>query len=122
MWIAARRSGDECLRSQSPAAQRARFEREAVRHQLNRGPAGARSRRGLLLCGRRRWADGRAGSSGGGANHLPRTDRGVLEAGVDLLILETFYNLEELREALFAARELAPEELALVTQITVGAD
>ncbi|MCS7316681.1 MAG: homocysteine S-methyltransferase family protein, partial [Bryobacteraceae bacterium] len=29
----------------------------------------------------------------------------LLEAGVDLLILETFYDLNELREAIFAARE-----------------
>ena len=43
----------------------------------------------------------------------------LLEAGVDLLILETFANLEELREAVFAAREAAGPEMTIVTQVTI---
>src|SRR6267142_1260115 len=31
----------------------------------------------------------------------------LVEAGVDVLVLETFYNLDELREAILAAREVA---------------
>ena len=36
----------------------------------------------------------------------------LLEAGVDLLILETFGNLDELREAVLAARDAAGDEIA----------
>lgn len=43
----------------------------------------------------------------------------LVEAGVDLLILETFYDLNELREAIFAAREVAGGELAVVAQVTI---
>jgi homocysteine S-methyltransferase len=43
----------------------------------------------------------------------------LLDAGVDLLILETFGNLDELREAVFAAREAAGEDLAIVAQVTI---
>src|SRR5262245_34769956 len=43
----------------------------------------------------------------------------LLEAGVDLLILETFSNLDELREAIFAAREAAGPEMVLVAQVTI---
>jgi homocysteine S-methyltransferase len=43
----------------------------------------------------------------------------LLEAGVDLLILETFGNLNELREAVRAAREAAGNEVALVAQVTI---
>ncbi len=43
----------------------------------------------------------------------------LLDAGVDLLILETFGNLEELREAVFAAREAAGPEIAIVAQVTI---
>ncbi len=45
--------------------------------------------------------------------------RDLLDAGVDLLILETFGYLEELREALFAAREVAGPEMVIVTHITI---
>jgi homocysteine S-methyltransferase len=38
---------------------------------------------------------------------------------VDLLILETFYELDELREAIFAAREVAGPEMVIVAQVTV---
>lgn len=43
----------------------------------------------------------------------------LVEAGIDLLILETFYNMDELREAVFAAREVAGGELAIVAQVTI---
>ena len=43
----------------------------------------------------------------------------LLEAGVDLLILETFGNLDELREAVRAAREAAGGEVAIVAQVTI---
>ena len=43
----------------------------------------------------------------------------LLEAGVDLLILETFSNLDELREAIFAAREAAGPEMAIIAQVTI---
>src|SRR6266566_5110718 len=43
----------------------------------------------------------------------------LVEAGVDLLILETFYNLDELREAIFAAREVAGPDMVIVGQVTI---
>jgi len=43
----------------------------------------------------------------------------LVEAGVDLLILETFANLDELREAVLAARESAGDELTVVAQVTI---
>ncbi len=43
----------------------------------------------------------------------------LLSAGVDLLILETFADLEELREAIFAAREVAGGGMVLVAQVTI---
>jgi homocysteine S-methyltransferase len=43
----------------------------------------------------------------------------LLEAGVDLLILETFADLHELREAIFAAREAAGPDMAIVAQATI---
>ena len=43
----------------------------------------------------------------------------LIEAGVDLLILETFANLDELREAIFAARDTAGQEMAIVAQATI---
>jgi homocysteine S-methyltransferase len=43
----------------------------------------------------------------------------LLEAGVDLIILETFASLSELREAVFAAREAGGEDLVLVAQATI---
>ena len=46
----------------------------------------------------------------------------LLEAGVDLLILETFANLDELREAIFAAREAAGPDLTIVAQVTINDD
>ena len=43
----------------------------------------------------------------------------LVEAGVDLLVLETFYNLDEMREAIFAAREAAGDEMVIVGQVTI---
>jgi homocysteine S-methyltransferase len=43
----------------------------------------------------------------------------LLEAGVDLLILETFGNLSELREAVHAAHEASGGEVAIVAQVTI---
>lgn len=43
----------------------------------------------------------------------------LLEAGVDLLILETFSNLLELREAVYAARQVAGGDPVIVAQVTI---
>ena len=43
----------------------------------------------------------------------------LVEEGVDLLILETFKHLTELREALAAAREVAGRDTVLVAQVTI---
>ncbi|MBI3683335.1 MAG: bifunctional homocysteine S-methyltransferase/methylenetetrahydrofolate reductase [Acidobacteria bacterium] len=43
----------------------------------------------------------------------------LVNAGADLLILETFGDLSELREAIFAAREVAGPEMVIVAQITI---
>jgi methionine synthase I (cobalamin-dependent)/5,10-methylenetetrahydrofolate reductase len=45
--------------------------------------------------------------------------RALVEAGVDLLILETFYDLSEIREAIFAAHEVAGNEMVIVAQVTI---
>ena len=46
----------------------------------------------------------------------------LVEAGVDLIVLETFYELNELREAIFAAREAAGADMIIVAQVTVDDD
>lgn len=46
----------------------------------------------------------------------------LLEAGVDLLMLETFRDLAELREAVLAARESAGPELIIVAHVSVDDD
>lgn len=43
----------------------------------------------------------------------------LVDAGIDLLIIETFYDLNELREAVFACREAAGPEMVIVAQVTV---
>ena len=43
----------------------------------------------------------------------------LLEAGVDLLIFETFGNLDELREAVLAARDAAGGEIPTIAQVTI---
>ncbi|HEY7304563.1 MAG TPA: bifunctional homocysteine S-methyltransferase/methylenetetrahydrofolate reductase [Bryobacteraceae bacterium] len=46
----------------------------------------------------------------------------LVAAGVDLLVIETFYDLNELREAIFAAREAAGSEMVIIAQVTVDDD
>ena len=46
----------------------------------------------------------------------------LVESGVDLLILETFNDLDELREAILAAREAAGPDLTIVAQVTIEDD
>jgi len=46
----------------------------------------------------------------------------LVNAGVDLIVLETFYELSELREAIHAAREAAGPEMVIVAQVTVNDD
>jgi methionine synthase / methylenetetrahydrofolate reductase(NADPH) len=46
---------------------------------------------------------------------------GLAEGGVDLLILETFGYIEELHQAILAAREVAPK-LPVVAQVTIDED
>jgi homocysteine S-methyltransferase len=43
----------------------------------------------------------------------------LVEAGIDLLILETFANLDELHQAVLAAREVAGPDLAIIAQVTI---
>jgi len=43
----------------------------------------------------------------------------LVDAGVDLLILETFSDLSEIREAIFAAREVAGQDMVIVAQVTI---
>jgi len=43
----------------------------------------------------------------------------LLEAGVDLVILETFGNLDELREAVTGVREAVGPEMVIVAQVTI---
>lgn len=46
----------------------------------------------------------------------------LVEAGVDLLILETFTSLAELDLAVYAAREAAPAEMVVVAEVSVEDD
>ncbi len=46
----------------------------------------------------------------------------LVDSGVDLLILETFTNLEELELAASAARETAPTEMVVVAQVSIEDD
>jgi methionine synthase I (cobalamin-dependent)/5,10-methylenetetrahydrofolate reductase len=43
----------------------------------------------------------------------------LVEAGADLLVLETFYDLYELREAIYAAREAAGEDMVIIAHLTI---
>ena len=47
--------------------------------------------------------------------------QGLVDGGVDLFILETFGDLEEIEQAIRAARAVAPE-LPVIAQMTIGAD
>lgn len=82
------------------AAQRAAFVAGSV------GPLGVR----IEPLGPTSFAEARAA--------FRRQIQALVEAGVDLLILETFADLNELREAIFAAREVAGTELPLIAQVT----
>jgi homocysteine S-methyltransferase len=44
----------------------------------------------------------------------------LVAAGIDLIVLETFYELSELREAIYAAREAAGPEMVIAAQVTVN--
>jgi methionine synthase / methylenetetrahydrofolate reductase(NADPH) len=46
----------------------------------------------------------------------------LIKAGIDLLILETFSDLSELREAIFASREAGGAQLTIVAQVTIDDD
>lgn len=43
----------------------------------------------------------------------------LLEAGVDLLVLETFSDLNEIREAISAARQVAGNDMVIVAHVTI---
>ncbi len=51
--------------------------------------------------------------------HFAEQIEALVDAGVDLLILETFGNLDELREAVAAARQVAGDEVAVIAQVTI---
>ena len=51
--------------------------------------------------------------------HFREQAEALVEAGIDLIVLETFYDLNELREAIYAAREAAGEEMAIVAHLTI---
>jgi methionine synthase I (cobalamin-dependent)/5,10-methylenetetrahydrofolate reductase len=46
----------------------------------------------------------------------------LVEAGVDLLVLETFSDLHEMREAIFAAREVGGTDMVIIAQVTIDDD
>jgi len=46
----------------------------------------------------------------------------LVHAGVDLIVLETFHRLDELRQAVLAAREAAGPEMIVLAQVTVEDD
>jgi homocysteine S-methyltransferase len=46
----------------------------------------------------------------------------LVAAGIDALVLETFYDLNELREAVFAARDATGPDMVLIAQVAVGDD
>ena len=46
----------------------------------------------------------------------------LVAAGIDLLVLETFYDLNEVREAVHAARAVAGPEMVIVAHVTIDDD
>jgi methionine synthase I (cobalamin-dependent) len=46
----------------------------------------------------------------------------LVEAGVDLLVLETFRDMNEIREAILAAREAAGDEMVIIAQLSIEDD
>ena len=61
-------------------------------------------------------------TSFGSASAVPRTDRSSRRSGVDLIVLETFRDMNEVREAILAAREAAGPDLAIVAQFSIEDD
>ena len=43
----------------------------------------------------------------------------LVEAGIDLVVLETFLDISEIREAALAVREVAGDEIVIVAQVTI---
>ena len=43
----------------------------------------------------------------------------LMEAGIDLLVLETFYDLNEVREAILAAREVLGDDPVIIAHVTI---
>jgi len=48
--------------------------------------------------------------------------RALISAGIDLVVLETFLDINELREAAHAVREVAGTELVIIAQVTIDDD
>src|SRR5271168_519546 len=46
----------------------------------------------------------------------------LVEAGIDLLVLETFRDVNEIREAILAAREAAGDDIAIIAQLSIEDD
>ncbi len=46
----------------------------------------------------------------------------LVESGIDLLVLETFRDMSEIREAIWAARESAGEDMVIVAQLSIEDD
>jgi homocysteine S-methyltransferase len=46
----------------------------------------------------------------------------LMDAGVDLFILETFYDLNEIREAIHAVRDIAGDDPVVIAQVTITDD
>lgn len=54
--------------------------------------------------------------------HFREQAEALLEAGVDLFVLETFFDLHETREAILAVREVAGNDMIIVAQVTIDDD
>src|SRR5271167_906105 len=46
----------------------------------------------------------------------------LVEAGIDLLVLETFRDSNEIREAILAAREVAGDDIVIIAQLSIEDD
>ena len=51
--------------------------------------------------------------------HFREQAEALVEAGIDLLVLETFQDLYELREAIYAAREAGGPEMVIIAHLTI---
>ena len=124
-------SRDQYLWGESQAAGGVWIRREAAADQPGRGADRQRSGAGPGFCG--------AGSIGplgvrleplGHLGELRRLVsicsgsrlKALVEAGVDLIILESFRDLDELREAVLAVREAAGREMPLIAQVAIEDD